>query len=69
MKPCTLLLFLSFISTLSFVVSDTVPSNEGMCFVGVFTFFFRSQLFTHVILYLSAAKILLIIFFSKVLMC
>ncbi|KAG5070211.1 hypothetical protein JHK85_002588 [Glycine max] len=28
MKPCTLLLFLSFISTLSFVVSDTVPSNE-----------------------------------------
>ncbi|TKY70937.1 LRR receptor serine/threonine-protein kinase [Spatholobus suberectus] len=28
MKPCTSLLFLSLISTLSFVASDTVPSNE-----------------------------------------
>lgn len=69
MKPCTSLLFLALISALSFVVSDMVPSNEGISLVGVFTFFFRSQLFTHVILYLSAAKILLINFFSKVLMC
>ncbi|KAG4383391.1 hypothetical protein GLYMA_13G076750v4 [Glycine max] len=33
MKPCTSLLFLTLISTLSFVVSDMVPSNEGISLV------------------------------------
>jgi len=59
MKPRTSLWFLSLIYTLSFVASDTVPSNEGMCFVGEFTFFFRSQLSTHVMPCFSASKTLL----------